>query len=64
MLSYESSSPYLLFDRFSAQGETPGRGSKYFLNRRVETLRAVLHNLGAFTSPVSEAVARGEDSWP
>ncbi len=40
------------------------RGSESSFDCKVETLRPVMHNLVAFTSPVSEAVARGEDSWP
>jgi hypothetical protein len=52
------------FDGFSRKVETLTRGSKDFFDYKVETLRPLMHNLGAFTSPVSEAVARGEDSWP
>lgn len=52
------------FEGFSRKVETLTRGSENFFDCKVETLRLVMHNLGAFTSPVSEAVARGEDSWP
>jgi hypothetical protein len=31
---------------------------------RVETLDGLLHNPLAFTSPVDEVVAWGEDTWP
>jgi hypothetical protein len=30
----------------------------------VETLDGLLHNPHAFTSPVDEVVAWGEDTWP
>ena len=43
------------------------RGSKHRLIAQyfeVETLSALMHNRAAFTSPVGEVVARGEDSWP
>ena len=33
-------------------------------NMRVETLVGLLHNPLAFTSPVDEVVAWGEDTWP
>jgi len=33
-------------------------------NKRVETLSGLLHNSPAFTSPVDEVVAWGEDTWP
>lgn len=33
-------------------------------NNRVETLSGLLHNSPAFTSPVDEVVAWGEDTWP
>ncbi len=52
------------FDVFSGAVETLTRGSENFLDCKVETSRPVMHNPGAFTSTVSEAVARGEDSWP
>jgi hypothetical protein len=36
-----------------------------FLTRQsVETLIGLLHNPPAFTSPVNEVVAWGEDTWP
>jgi hypothetical protein len=36
-----------------------------FLTRQaVETLIGLLHNPAAFTSPVNEVVAWGEDTWP
>ena len=31
---------------------------------QVETLDRLLHNPHAFTSPVDEVVAWGEDTWP
>jgi hypothetical protein len=31
---------------------------------QVETLVGLLHNPHAFTSPVDEVVAWGEDTWP
>ena len=34
------------------------------INDRVETLDGLLHNPLAFTSPVDEVVAWGEDTWP
>jgi hypothetical protein len=34
------------------------------INNRVETLVGLLHNPHAFTSPVDEVVAWGEDTWP
>ena len=33
-------------------------------NNQVETLVGLLHNPLAFTSPVDEVVAWGEDTWP
>lgn len=33
-------------------------------NNQVETLVGLLHNPHAFTSPVDEVVAWGEDTWP
>jgi len=51
-------------DGFSGAVEILTSGSESFFDCKVETLRPVMHNLVAFTSPVSEAVARGEDSWP
>ena len=33
-------------------------------NNQVETLDGLLHNPLAFTSPVDEVVAWGEDTWP
>ena len=52
------------FDDFRGVVDVLTRGSENFFDCEVETLRPVMHNLGAFTSPVSEVVARGEDSWP
>jgi len=37
------------------------RGKNY---KRVESLDGLLHNPLAFTSPVDEVVAWGEDTWP
>ena len=34
------------------------------INNQVETLVGLLHNPHAFTSPVDEVVAWGEDTWP
>lgn len=34
------------------------------INNQVETLVGLLHNPAAFTSPVDEVVAWGEDTWP
>ena len=34
------------------------------LRNPVESLIELLHNLRAFTSPVDEVVAWGEDTWP
>ena len=33
-------------------------------NKQVESLGGLLHNPDAFTSPVDEVVAWGEDTWP
>jgi len=33
-------------------------------NKQVESLVGLLHNPDAFTSPVDEVVAWGEDTWP
>jgi len=33
-------------------------------NKQVESLDGLLHNPLAFTSPVDEVVAWGEDTWP
>jgi hypothetical protein len=33
-------------------------------NKQVESLDGLLHNPHAFTSPVDEVVAWGEDTWP
>jgi hypothetical protein len=33
-------------------------------NKQVESLNGLLHNPLAFTSPVDEVVAWGEDTWP
>jgi len=33
-------------------------------NKQVESLVGLLHNPLAFTSPVDEVVAWGEDTWP
>jgi hypothetical protein len=33
-------------------------------NKQVESLSGLLHNPDAFTSPVDEVVAWGEDTWP
>ena len=34
------------------------------INKQVESLSGLLHNPDAFTSPVDEVVAWGEDTWP
>jgi len=33
-------------------------------NKRVDPVSGLLHNSPAFTSPVDEVVAWGEDTWP
>jgi len=33
-------------------------------NKQVESLDGLMHNPHAFTSPVDEVVAWGEDTWP
>jgi hypothetical protein len=34
------------------------------IHKQVESLDGLLHNPLAFTSPVDEVVAWGEDTWP
>ena len=46
----------------------PPRSNEYYdfskTNKQVESLDGLLHNPHAFTSPVDEVVAWGEDTWP